>query len=188
MLLHSQVASQLHSLLRSFAPDGQVEKTSYDDFYIDVTAACCSNSSCSNGSGCSSNMSGSGSMASTQRLQLPKSAAAFVELGPGMDTSRVFVVTMPAATAIQQQSQQPHALSSSTLQQQQQQQQQVLPANWHLLDPELQRGVVLALQLRAAVKASLGLTVSCGVAPGKLLARLVTPLHKPDAVTGACDA
>jgi nucleotidyltransferase/DNA polymerase involved in DNA repair len=60
----------------------------------------------------------------------------------------------------------------------------VLPADWHLLEPELQRGVVLALQLRAAVKASLGLTVSCGVAPGKLLARLVTPLHKPDAVTG----
>jgi hypothetical protein len=119
-----------------------------------------------------------------QLLQMPEIAAANVEIvGPGWDASRVFVVTMPAATALQQQSQQSHALSISTPQQQQQV--QVQPAHWHMLKPELQRGVVLALQLRAAVKVSLGLTVSCGVAPGKLLARLVTPLHKPDAVTGA---
>ncbi|GLC60262.1 hypothetical protein PLESTB_001592000 [Pleodorina starrii] len=38
---YRRVAEQVHALLRRFAPDGQVEKTSYDDFYLDVTAACC---------------------------------------------------------------------------------------------------------------------------------------------------
>ncbi|GIL97525.1 hypothetical protein Vretimale_3171, partial [Volvox reticuliferus] len=37
---YRRVAEQLHASLRRFAPDGQVEKTSYDDFYLDVTAAC----------------------------------------------------------------------------------------------------------------------------------------------------
>jgi nucleotidyltransferase/DNA polymerase involved in DNA repair len=181
-----QVASQLHSLLRSFAPDGQVEKTSYDDFYIDVTAACCSSRSRSNGSGMA------GSVGSPEHATHPPQACkdgfASAALGSGVDASHVFVVTKPVATTPQQQQQQQQQQQSAADSKDfvQQQQQQVLPAGWHLLEPELQRGVAAALQLRAAVKASLGLTVSCGVAPGKLLARLVTPLHKPDAVTGGC--
>jgi DNA polymerase iota len=170
-LLHwlKQVASQLHSLLRGFAPDGQVEKTSYDDFYIDATAACC-NSEVDN----SSSSGGSGAGA---QLQAWDGAG----WGQVWDCSRVLVVTMPNGNVPEQQQQQAAVCMQSSQQQQQQQ-----PSNWHLLEPELQRGVELALQLRAAVKASLGLTVSCGVAPGKLLARLVTPVHKPNAVTGGC--
>lgn len=37
---YRQVARQVHGLLRDFAPDGCVEKASYDDFYLDVTASC----------------------------------------------------------------------------------------------------------------------------------------------------
>ena len=41
----------------------------------------------------------------------------------------------------------------------------------------------VALALRQALKDELGLTVSCGVARNRLLARLVGPLHKPDCAT-----
>ena len=34
------VAGALHATLRTLAPSGAVEKASYDDFYIDITAAC----------------------------------------------------------------------------------------------------------------------------------------------------
>jgi nucleotidyltransferase/DNA polymerase involved in DNA repair len=181
-----QVASQLHSLLRGFAPDGQVEKTSYDDFYMDITAACCNSISSSIVYSSSGNGSSTRRVTAGGHLQAAVGAAA--DAGADhceglQDASRVFVVSMPTgATPDQQQQQQ----SAATLIHTQQQQQQIaaLPCNWHLLEPELQRGVKFALQLRAAVKASIGLTVSCGVAPGKLLARLVTPLNKPDAVTG----
>lgn len=35
-----QVAEAVHEVVRRFSPSGQAEKTSYDDFYIDVTAEC----------------------------------------------------------------------------------------------------------------------------------------------------
>ena len=40
-----------------------------------------------------------------------------------------------------------------------------------------------AIRLKAAVKEQLGLTLSCGVGPTKLLARLTGPLNKPDGLT-----
>ena len=46
----------------------------------------------------------------------------------------------------------------------------------------------VALALRQALKDELGLTVSCGVARSRLLARLVGPLHKPDCATVLPDA
>ena len=46
----------------------------------------------------------------------------------------------------------------------------------------------VALALRQALKDELGLTVSCGVARNRLLARLVGPLHKPDCATVLPDA
>ena len=46
----------------------------------------------------------------------------------------------------------------------------------------------MALALRQALKDELGLTVSCGVARNRLLARLVGPLHKPDCATVLPDA
>ena len=38
-------------------------------------------------------------------------------------------------------------------------------------------------RLKQAVKNKLGLTLSCGIGPSKLLARLVGPLNKPDGLT-----
>jgi len=52
-----------------------------------------------------------------------------------------------------------------------------------VVEGPLRRGVGIALQVRADLQQHLGITVSCGVAPGKLLARLVGPLNKPDSVT-----
>lgn len=40
-----------------------------------------------------------------------------------------------------------------------------------------------AAKLKAAVQSQLGLTLSCGLGPSKLLARLVGPLNKPDGLT-----
>lgn len=40
----------------------------------------------------------------------------------------------------------------------------------------------VALGIRDALRSRLGLTVSVGVAPGRICARLVGPLHKPDCV------
>ena len=59
-----------------------------------------------------------------------------------------------------------------------------LPADWGLVEGPLKTGVAVAQVLREAVARSMkGMTVSCGVAAGKLLARLVGPCHKPNAVT-----
>lgn len=66
---------------------------------------------------------------------------------------------------------------------QQQQQQQ-----WRLLAPDLQRGVQLAAALRRDVQQRLGLTISCGVARSKLLARLASPCGKPDGLAAVHDA
>lgn len=54
------------------------------------------------------------------------------------------------------------------------------PEQWAQLPPDLQRGVQLAAALRTALQQRLGLTLSCGVARSKLLARLASPCGKPD--------
>ena len=51
---------------------------------------------------------------------------------------------------------------------------------WEGLAPDLQQGVLLVAAVRAALKQQLGITVSCGVARNKLLARLASPTGKPD--------
>ena len=51
---------------------------------------------------------------------------------------------------------------------------------WERLPADLRRGVHLAAALRSAVKQRLCLTLSCGVARSKLLARLASPCSKPD--------
>lgn len=128
----------------------QVEKASYDDYYLDVTAAC----------------------GEQQQRQQQMAVTADMLSAANISPERIHIVTMA-----QQQQQEQQAASSSALQQQQ------LPANWHQLEPHLQQGLVIALNLKAAVYKTLGLTVSCGVASGKLLARLVGPLHKPNSIT-----
>ena len=56
---------------------------------------------------------------------------------------------------------------------------------WGRLPPDLQRGVQVAAALRAAVAAELGgMTVSCGVARSKLVARQAGPAGKPDGLVG----
>lgn len=125
---YRQVAAQVHALLRSFAPDGQAEKTSYDDFYLDVSAACAAG--------------GAPAQPPAGLLVLPR------------PSGQATAATDEAAQAAQQQ--------------------------WAALDPGLRRGVLLAAALRAAAKQQLGLTLSCGVARNKLLARLASPAAKPD--------
>ncbi len=44
-------------------------------------------------------------------------------------------------------------------------------------------GLALAQEIRAVIRARTGLTASVGVAPNKLLAKIASTLHKPDAVT-----
>ena len=41
----------------------------------------------------------------------------------------------------------------------------------------------IAVQLRQTLRDRLGITLSCGVASTKLLARLASPLHKPNGLT-----
>ncbi|KAG2491453.1 hypothetical protein HYH03_010239 [Edaphochlamys debaryana] len=243
---YRRVAEQLHELLRRFAPDGQVEKTSYDDFYLDITAtcygpplgpACCGPSaapSCGaplgpglepaalpglaagspkhegfdavddcaggdgdavgdedeegGGGGWSAGLRavlglGSGSdwdsdsdnagpaggvkEGSSERwqadgggglgaLQLPTAAA-----GPAAAVSPPGPSEAPPARV--------HVEGGS--------------AGWAEVEAPLRRGVEVAQRLRATLLAEIGLTVSVGVAPTKLAARLAGPSHKPDAVT-----
>ena len=46
----------------------------------------------------------------------------------------------------------------------------------------------IAARLREILRSKLGVTLSCGVASTKLLARLVSPLHKPDGLTALAPA
>jgi hypothetical protein len=63
-----------------------------------------------------------------------------------------------------------------------------LAQQWAQLAPDLRAGVSLAAELRAALHARLGLTISCGVARSKLAARLASPLGKPDGLAVVPDA
>ena len=46
--------------------------------------------------------------------------------------------------------------------------------------PTLSLHLQVAAQIRETVRKVVGLSVSCGVAPTKLLARMISPLHKPE--------
>ncbi|KAK9807873.1 hypothetical protein WJX72_011771 [[Myrmecia] bisecta] len=116
---YRQVAGQVHDLLRRFTPAGLVEKASYDDFYLDVSAHC--------------------------------------QAGPLVHADA--------------DGQAPAGL------------QVVAGLPWEQLGPSLQKGAQIAVEVRHALKAELGLTASCGLAHNKLLARLAGPLHKPDGCT-----
>ena len=54
---------------------------------------------------------------------------------------------------------------------------------WNYLAPELQRGAAIGDAIRRAIDHELGISVTVGVSRNKLLARLVSPIHKPDAMT-----
>ncbi len=108
-----------------------MEKTSYDDFYIDITAAC----------------------------QLPSTGApAYVVWGEQAPPS---LGLASAAGAVQAGGE-----------------------AWRELAGDLKRGVALAQSMQSALQQELGFTLSCGVARNKLLARLATPLGKPNGLTG----
>lgn len=193
---YRQVASQLHTLLARFAPGGVVEKASYDDFYIDITAWCCGGAAAGSQPGqttgqtaaaggapawleCTMQQWAAGGVGSTSSSGAPTHGEA-----PGLD--RVFVQLAGAAAAAQvtpgdgSDSSDVHAGPSSGASTGVDVK---VPDGWDLVEPALQRGTAVAQQLRHVVKQQMGLTVSCGIAPGKLLARLVGPQNKPDAVT-----
>lgn len=53
---------------------------------------------------------------------------------------------------------------------------------WNTLSPAMWAGTQIALDIRQSLHASLGFTVSVGVACGRVGARLAGPLYKPDCV------
>lgn len=157
-LLHPH-SQQVHAHLRTFAPDGQVERTSYDDFYLDVTASC-SGSGGGNGGGSSGGSgggggAGSGSLGTAEPQAQPPAG----------------LLVLPGEAAA------PPAAAAAAAQQ-----------VWEALPADLQRGVQLAVVLRAAAEQHLGLTLSCGVARNKLLARLASPAAKPDGLAVVPDS
>ncbi|GLC37395.1 hypothetical protein PLESTM_000579000 [Pleodorina starrii] len=288
---YRRVAEQVHALLRRFAPDGQVEKTSYDDFYLDVTAACCGEAELvragTAGEGAQADASpgppdrrpatagataagaGAGAVVGPavpsagrrqqqqqqqERMGLglvpdaeedsepglygedpeeyyPDGGFADSDLGLGLHPDRDWEVdptdpkgadvcaTRAATTwtalregAELRQGQPPRQQLGQLLQpgqpldregagspgQQQQQQEEeeeeeeeVAPprvhvaggGRWREVEPWLRQGVEVAQRLRAALKESLSMTASVGVAPTKLSARLAGPSNKPDAIT-----
>ncbi|KAL4422612.1 hypothetical protein ABPG75_008809 [Micractinium tetrahymenae] len=148
-----EVSQQVHDLLRSFAPDGQVERTSYDDCYLDVTAACAASSDPGGGQ-------------QQAPLQAPPAGLLMFAAAAAPDTQhRQQALSLP----------QPGTSPPS-------------PQQWAALAPDLRRGVQLAAALRAAARERLGLTISCGVARSKLVARLASPLGKPDGLIVVPDA
>ncbi|KAL4854768.1 DNA polymerase iota [Chlorella vulgaris] len=168
-----QVAQQLHDLLRTHAPNGQVEKTSYDDFYIDITSCC---SLGLGGSAVAPSLERGACQAAQQQQQLQPdqdAAATHRQQAAGAPPPRWLLLPVSPL---------PAGAGSLPADQQQQQQQ------WSLLAPELQRGVQLAAALRRDVQQRLGLTISCGVARSKLLARLASPCGKPDGLAAVHDA
>lgn len=129
-----------------------------DDFYLDVSSACTSDSSLSRFTS-----SGGGA------------AALGAEWGP--PEGLLFLPADPSPVQAEQQQQlpQPGAPPLADPQQAQQAQRQ-----WAQLPPDLRHGVQLGAAVRAALKQQLSITLSCGVARNKLLARLASPCGKPD--------
>lgn len=126
----------------------QVEKTSYDDYYLDATAACCAPGPLGQG--------------------LPEHGQQQLGTGPSSPPACLTFAYAPGSAAAARQQPQDDA-----------------GARWAALAPDLQRGAQLAAALRAAVTAELeGVTVSCGVARSKLVARQAGPANKPDGLTG----
>lgn len=151
-----QVSQQVHDLLRSLVPDCPVERTSYDDCYMDVTAACAAGVA-------------SGPQRRQQQPQQGPSTGREVPPPAGL-----LWVSCSAALGSQQGGQLPPNLQAP----------QPAAVNdpggrWAVLAPDMQRGVQLAAALRAAAKERLRLTISCGVARSRLVARLASPLGKP---------
>jgi nucleotidyltransferase/DNA polymerase involved in DNA repair len=63
-----------------------------------------------------------------------------------------------------------------------------LQSRWAALAPDLARACLLAAQIQQTVSQTLGLWVSIGVGRTRLLARLLSPLHRPAAITALPDA
>lgn len=133
-----------------------------DDFYLDISSACTSDSSLSR---CTS--SGGGAAAVLSAQQGPPEGLLFLPADPS-----------PVKAEQQQQQQQPGG--PPLVEPQQAPQAQQAQRQWALLPPDLRRGVQLGAAVRAALKQQLGITLSCGVARNKLLARLASPCGKPD--------
>jgi len=150
-----------------------------DDFYLDASAACASDTAAA----------GAAAFALTNGQQ-------------GLPSGLLFLPSDPSATPAGQQAQQAQQAQQQAQQQQQQAQQRQSappPANpqqqaeqaqqqqaqqaqrqWGQLAADLRCGTHLAAAVRAAAKQQLGITLSCGVARNKLLARLASPCGKPD--------
>lgn len=134
-----------------------------DDFYLDVSAACASDSSLSS---FSSHSAGSASAALEPGAQ------------QGLPEGLLFLPADPSGSSAEQQAQQQAQLGAHPPADPQQAQH--AQRQWAQLPPDLRRGVHLAAAVRSALKQQLGITLSCGVARNKLLARLASPCGKPD--------
>ncbi|KAA6424352.1 MAG: DNA polymerase eta-like [Trebouxia sp. A1-2] len=116
--LLQQVSAQVLALISQHATNGQCEKTSYDDFYLEV---------------------------------LPDAAK--------LSASDAWIP--PSSVDL-------HILGGT---------------GFHALPPILKWGAQVACNIRALVQQELALTMSFGIAVGKLSARLAGPLHKPSGMT-----
>jgi len=112
-------------------------------------------------------------------------AAQGLRLPPGL-----LVLPLAPTPAGGEQQQQQSAAAHPPQQQQEQHhhKQRLLQQQWQQLPLDLQRGAWLASELRRAAQERLGLTLSCGVARNKLLARLASPLGKPDGLAVVPDS
>lgn len=129
-----------------------VEKTSYDDFYLDVTPLVADGGA--GGHGCDEEGDEDGD------ANAPVGADSTTELAK----VRAWPTTVAANGA-------------------------GLARDWALLvAPELRRGVDLAVGMRRALALNVGLTTSVGVGRSKLVARMLSPLAKPDGVLVLPDA
>ncbi len=147
----------MHALLRRFAPDGAVEKSSYDDYYLDASSACASDDALRRHLAAAAGGGGGGTGA----------AAAGEQEGAGG------VAPAEGAGAAEPDAPPPGVRVAG----------EGGGWGWGEVEAPLQRGAALALAAAAAARREVGLTVSCGVAGSKLLARLVGPLNKPSCTT-----
>jgi nucleotidyltransferase/DNA polymerase involved in DNA repair len=141
-----------------------------DDFYIDITSCC---SLGSGGSAVAPSLKQGACQAQQQQQLQPDQDAAATHRQQAAGAPPARWLLLPVSPL-------PAGAGPADKQQQQQQ--------WSLLAPGLQRGVQLAAALRRDVQQRLGLTISCGVARSKLLARLASPCGKPDGLAAVHDA